>query len=45
MYNVIYIGSSGKMSEVSAVMGLTSLESLEEFININPGITSHTKHT
>jgi dTDP-4-amino-4,6-dideoxygalactose transaminase len=33
--NVIYIGTNGKMSEVSAAMGLTSLESLEEFIAIN----------
>jgi dTDP-4-amino-4,6-dideoxygalactose transaminase len=29
---VIYIGTNGKMSEVSAVMGLTGLESLEEFV-------------
>ena len=33
--NVIYIGTNGKMSEVSAAMGLTGLESLEEFINVN----------
>ncbi len=33
--NVIYLGTNGKMSEVSAAMGLTSLESLEEFIEIN----------
>ncbi len=33
--NVIYIGTNGKMSEVSAAMGLTELESLEEFIGIN----------
>jgi dTDP-4-amino-4,6-dideoxygalactose transaminase len=32
---VIYIGTNGKMSEVSAAMGLTSLESLEEFIAVN----------
>ena len=32
---VIYIGTNGKMSEISAVMGLTSLESLEEFIQTN----------
>lgn len=32
---VIYIGTNGKMSEVSAAMGLTGLESLEEFIAIN----------
>jgi dTDP-4-amino-4,6-dideoxygalactose transaminase len=33
--NVIYIGTNGKMNEVSAAMGLTSLESLEEFVTIN----------
>jgi len=33
--NVIYIGTNGKMSEVSAAMGLTGLESLEEFITVN----------
>jgi dTDP-4-amino-4,6-dideoxygalactose transaminase len=33
--NVIYIGTNGKMSEVSAAMGLTSFESLEEFIAVN----------
>jgi dTDP-4-amino-4,6-dideoxygalactose transaminase len=33
--NVIYIGTNGKMSEVSAAMGLTGLESLEEFIKAN----------
>jgi dTDP-4-amino-4,6-dideoxygalactose transaminase len=33
--NVIYIGTNGKMSEVSAAMGLTGLESLEEFIAVN----------
>jgi dTDP-4-amino-4,6-dideoxygalactose transaminase len=33
--NVIYLGTNGKMSEVSAAMGLTSLESLEEFIEVN----------
>jgi dTDP-4-amino-4,6-dideoxygalactose transaminase len=32
---VIYIGTNGKMSEVSAAMGLTGLESLEEFISVN----------
>ncbi|OGO60704.1 MAG: dTDP-4-dehydro-6-deoxyglucose aminotransferase [Chloroflexi bacterium RBG_19FT_COMBO_47_9] len=32
---VIYIGTNGKMSEVSAAMGLTGLESLKEFINVN----------
>jgi dTDP-4-amino-4,6-dideoxygalactose transaminase len=33
--NVTYIGTNGKMSEVSAAMGLTSLESLEEFTAVN----------
>lgn len=33
--NVVYIGTNGKMSEVSAAMGLTSLESIEEFIDAN----------
>jgi len=32
---VIYIGTNGKMSEVSAAMGLTGLESLDEFVTIN----------
>ena len=32
---VVYIGTNGKMSEVSAAMGLTGLESLDEFISIN----------
>jgi dTDP-4-amino-4,6-dideoxygalactose transaminase len=33
--NVICIGINGKMSEISAIMGLTELESLEQFIVIN----------
>jgi len=33
--NVVYIGTNGKMSEVSAAMGLTSLESLNDFISTN----------
>ena len=33
--NVVYLGTNGKMSEVSAAMGLTSLESIEEFIEVN----------
>jgi dTDP-4-amino-4,6-dideoxygalactose transaminase len=32
---VIHVGTNGKMSEVSAAMGLTSLESLSQFIAIN----------
>ena len=39
--NVIYIGTNGKMSEVSAAMGLTSLESIADFISIN----RHNYHT
>ncbi|MHB8753371.1 MAG: DegT/DnrJ/EryC1/StrS family aminotransferase [Candidatus Acidiferrales bacterium] len=33
--NVIYIGTNGKMTEVCAAMGLTSLESIDEFMAIN----------
>ncbi len=33
--NVIYIGTNGKMPEVSAAMGLTNLESLDEFVAAN----------
>lgn len=33
--NVIYLGTNGKMSEISAAMGITSLESAEEFIEAN----------
>ena len=33
--NVIYLGTNGKMSEASAAMGLTSFESIEEFIEVN----------
>jgi len=33
--NVIYIGTNGKMNESSAAMGLTNLESMDEFIAIN----------
>lgn len=33
--NVIYIGTNGKMSEVSAAMGLTGLESLDHYFKIN----------
>jgi dTDP-4-amino-4,6-dideoxygalactose transaminase len=32
---VTYIGTNGKMSEISAAMGLTSLESLADFIRTN----------
>lgn len=33
--NVIYIGTNGKMNEVSAAMGLASLESMGDFIETN----------
>jgi dTDP-4-amino-4,6-dideoxygalactose transaminase len=33
--SVVYIGTNGKMDEMSAAMGLTSLESLDEFIATN----------
>lgn len=33
--NVIYIGTNGKMTEISAIMGLTGLESLKEIIHVN----------
>lgn len=32
---VIYIGTNGKMTEVSAAMGLTNLESMEHFLSVN----------
>jgi dTDP-4-amino-4,6-dideoxygalactose transaminase len=32
---VSYIGTNGKMNEISAAMGLTSLESLDEFVAVN----------
>ena len=32
---VSYVGTNGKMTEVSAAMGLTSLESLDEFVAVN----------
>jgi dTDP-4-amino-4,6-dideoxygalactose transaminase len=33
--NVVYIGTNGKMTEISAAMGLTGLESLDEFVAAN----------
>lgn len=35
MDSVIYIGTNGKMSEVSAAMGLTSLESIDTVVETN----------
>jgi dTDP-4-amino-4,6-dideoxygalactose transaminase len=32
---VIYIGTNGKMSEISAAMGLTGLENIDDFIKTN----------
>ena len=32
---VIHVGTNGKMNEMSAAMGLTSLESMDEFVNAN----------
>ncbi len=32
---VEHVGTNGKMNEVSAAMGLTSLESMDEFIEVN----------
>ena len=33
--NVDYIGTNGKMTEIAAAMGLTNLESLDEFVAAN----------
>ena len=33
--NVIHMGTNGKMNEVAAAMGLTSFESMEDFIAVN----------
>ena len=33
--NVVYVGTNGKMTEVCAAMGLTSLESVDNFIEVN----------
>lgn len=32
---VVHVGSNGKMNEMSAAMGLTSLESMDDFVNAN----------
>ena len=42
--NVSYIGTNGKMNEVSAAMGLTSLESMDEFIEVNRRNHDHYAH-
>ncbi|MFA7402893.1 MAG: aminotransferase class I/II-fold pyridoxal phosphate-dependent enzyme [Pelobacteraceae bacterium] len=33
--NVVYIGTNGKMTEICAAMGLTNMDSLDEFIDVN----------
>ncbi len=33
--NVVYLGVNGKMSEVCAAMGLTSLEAMEDIVDVN----------
>lgn len=33
--NVSYIGTNGKMAEINAAMGLTNLESIDDFIAVN----------
>jgi dTDP-4-amino-4,6-dideoxygalactose transaminase len=33
--NVVYVGTNGKMNEISAAMGITSLESIDAFIETN----------
>ncbi len=33
--SVIYIGTNGKMSEISAAMGLVNFDSLDDFVSIN----------
>ena len=32
---VIYVDTTGKMTEICAAMGLTGLESLDEFVEVN----------
>jgi dTDP-4-amino-4,6-dideoxygalactose transaminase len=41
---VVYVGTNGKMNEVSAAMGLTGLESLDEFIAVNRDNYEHYRH-
>lgn len=33
--NVVYVGTNGKMTEICAAMGISSLESLQHFVEIN----------
>lgn len=39
-----YIGTNGKLDEVSAAMGLTNLESMEEFVAVNRRNYQHYRH-
>ena len=41
---VVSVGTNGKMSEVSAAMGLTGLESVDEFIAVNRRHYEHYRH-
>lgn len=41
--NVTYIGTNGKMNEISAAMGLSSLEEIDHFIEINRRNYNHYK--
>jgi dTDP-4-amino-4,6-dideoxygalactose transaminase len=43
--NVVYLGTNGKMTEISAAMGLSSLESLDDFIAINRTNYEHYRQT
>ena len=42
--DVVSVGTNGKMSEVSAAMGLTGLESVDEFIAVNRRHYEHYRH-
>jgi dTDP-4-amino-4,6-dideoxygalactose transaminase len=39
--NVIYLGTNGKMTEIAAAMGLTSLESMDDLIAVNRSNYEH----
>jgi dTDP-4-amino-4,6-dideoxygalactose transaminase/SAM-dependent methyltransferase len=40
---VVYLGTNGKMTEIAAAMGLTSLESMEDIIQVNLANYEHYK--
>ena len=42
--DVVCVGTNGKMSEVSAAMGLTGMESIDEFIAVNRRHYEHYQH-